>query len=392
MIIGIDIRNIGKKRTGDEVVFFNLAKNLARIDSKNEYKLFTDIGDADMLSKIKKDLEVGNKSNFEVISLTPSSSPRGRKGLLNNKFTWNLWTLPRYLRKNPVDIYHTQYITPFFVPRKIKIITTIHDISFNFFPQFIKIADLFFLKTLIPWSLKRTDQIIAVSEFTKREIIKYYQIKPEKIERVYNAVADNFTESAFSPARLDEIRKKYDLPEKFIFYIGTMQPRKNLALLVEAFGKVKEKIPDLKLVLAGGKNAYNFDKEIGKAIHRSSLSADVIFPGFVPEEEKAAFFRLAEIFCFPSHYEGFGIPILEAFVAGIPVVASDTPVHREIAGSAALFFDVSNSSDLAEKIYNLFTDKNLRQEFIEKGKIQARKFSWAKSAERISDIYKKLSA
>ena len=176
MRIGIDIRNIGKKRTGDEMVFFNLVKNLAEIDNENNYKLFTDINNKETVVDIKKRLGIENKDNFEIISLKSSS-----------KFIWNFWTLPNYLRKNPVDIYHTQYITPFFVSKKInhhtknphkrlwnnllvmlhlrksgvgvKIITIVHDISFNFYPRFIKFLDLFFLKILIPMSLRRADKV-----------------------------------------------------------------------------------------------------------------------------------------------------------------------------------------------------------------------------------------
>lgn len=379
MVIGIDIRNIGKKRTGDEAVFFNLVKNLAEIDQENEYLLFTDIGEKNILREIAERLRIAGKKNFKIISL---------KTL--NRFSWNFWALPKYLRKNPVDVYHTQYITPFFVSPKTKIVTTIHDVSFNFFPQFIKLADLFFLKTLIPWGLKRADKIIAVSEFTKSEIIKCYGIEAEKIECVYNAVADDFAISNFSSTQLGEVRKKYDLPERFIFYIGTMQPRKNLPLLIAAFGDVKKRIPELRLVLAGGKNTYNFDREIGKAINKFSLSGDVIFPGFVPEEEKLVFFKLASVFCFPSFYEGFGIPILEAFAAGTPVIASNIPVHREIAGDAALFFDIDRSDELAEKIYQLCTEEGIRNVLISKGNIQSGKFSWKKSAKKILSIYEKL--
>ena len=142
MKIGIDIRNIGKKRTGDEAVFFNLTKNLALIDDRNDYKLFTDIVDGNKILEIKNNLGIADKSNFEIISLKAK-----------NRFVWNFWILAKYLRKNPVDIYLTQYITPWFVPRKIKILTIIHDISFNFYPQFIKFSDLFFLKKLIPRGL-----------------------------------------------------------------------------------------------------------------------------------------------------------------------------------------------------------------------------------------------
>jgi glycosyltransferase involved in cell wall biosynthesis len=191
MKIGIDIRNIGKKRTGDEAVFFNLVKNLANIDSKNDYFLFTDITGKVILQKIIAELGIANKPNFKIISLK-----------CPNKFIWNAWILPGYLKNSPVDVYHTQYITPFFVPKKVKIITTIHDISFNFFPRFIKWRDLFFLKTLIPTSLKKADKIIAVSQFTKGEIIKYYKINPNKVEVVCNAVGDNFTVAKFPPGRI----------------------------------------------------------------------------------------------------------------------------------------------------------------------------------------------
>ena len=180
MLIGIDIRNIGKQRTGDETVFFNLVKNLAEIDNKNEYRLFTDIIDTVTLQHLREKLGIENKGNFQIISLKST-----------NKFTWNLWALSNYLRSNPLDIYHTQYILPFFVSRKIKLITLIHDISFNFYPGLIKWADFFFLKILIPWSLKRADRILTVSEFTKKEIEKYYQISPEKITVVPNSGGEN---------------------------------------------------------------------------------------------------------------------------------------------------------------------------------------------------------
>ena len=141
MKIGIDIRNIGKGRTGDEVVFFNLVKNLSKIDSHNQYILLTDRkveSDVSLREEIKK---LNLRPNFKVFSL-------GSSGI--NKFIWNFWTLPKYLRKNPLDVYQTQYIVPFFVPRKIKIITIIHDVSFKVFPQLIKLVDRVLLGIFIP--------------------------------------------------------------------------------------------------------------------------------------------------------------------------------------------------------------------------------------------------
>jgi glycosyltransferase involved in cell wall biosynthesis len=239
MRIGIDIRNIGKQRTGDEVVFFNLVKNLALLDSENEYRLFTDLGE-NVVPKISQKLGILGKDNFKIVSL---KSP--------NKFCWNMRVLPWELHKNPVDVYHTQYITPFFVSKEIKVITHIHDVSFLAYPQFIKKSDLFFLKLLIPRSLKRANKIIAVSEITKNEIVKYYKVNPEKIEVAYNAVGEDFLKSDYSGNELFEIRKKYNLPEEYILYIGTFQPRKNISMLIQAFAKVKEKMPEMKLVIAG---------------------------------------------------------------------------------------------------------------------------------------------
>jgi len=374
MKIGIDIRNIGKKRTGDEAVFFNLVKNLAQIDNANEYELFTDTKDPEVLQNIRTGLEIENKNNFKIISLQTS-----------NKFTWNFWTLPQYLKKNPLDIYHTQYILPFSIPKNIKLITTIHDVSFRAFPEKIKWSDLFFLKILIPWSLKKTAKIITPSEFTKKEIIKYYDTPAEKIEVAYNAVGDNFFQE-ISQTKIEAVRKKYSLPVKFILYLGTMQPRKNLPVLIRAFASLADR-SSYKLVLVGNKNAHNFDKKIDAAITKSNLQSEVIFPGFVDEADKSTLYKLASLFCFPSLYEGFGIPILEAMASGIPVLASDIEPHREIAGQSVFYFNPENPDDLAEKIEKITKDEKLKTQLAQESQIQILKFSWKISAEKIHNIY-----
>ena len=378
MHIGIDIRNIGKKRTGDEVVFFNLVKHLALIDSINEYSLFTDITDTTILHSIVVKLGVELKNNFKIISLPCS-----------NKFVWNFWTLPKYLRRNPVDIYQTQYITPFFVPKKVKIITIIHDISFNFFPRLIKLLDLIFLKIFIPISLKRAEKILTVSQFTRDEIINYYHIPNEKIDFFYNSISDNFSKLA-TDQEMALAEKKYNLPEKFIFYIGTMQLRKNLFFLIEAFAKIKNRLPGVKLVLAGNKGAHNYDSQIDMVIKKYSLKNEVIFPGFIDEQDKSAVFRKAQLFCFPSLYEGFGIPLLEAMSQEVPVLASDIPSLREVAEKGALFFNPKQVADLSEKIYNIYNDENLRNALRQSGRDRLLFFSWETAAEKILNIYNNL--
>lgn len=377
--IGIDIRNIGKKRTGDEVVFFNLVKSLSELDRENEYILFSDICDQKSIEKISRDLNIDQKDNFKIICLKNA-----------NKFTWNFWTLPRYLRKNKLDIYLTQYITPFFVPKTTKLITIIHDISFNFYPKFIKWSDLFFLKILIPMSLNRADKIIGVSKFTHDEIIKYYKINPDKIAWIHNAVSEDFRQlsdetASISDEKIKIVKEKYGLPEKYILYLGTLQPRKNVPVLIKAYALAKNKMDSAKLVIAGGKG-HNFDKNIEKSIRKYALDKDVLMPGFIEEEDKAVVMKSAEIFVFPSLYEGFGIPILEAMSVGTPVIASKISPHKEIAGNAALFFDPHSPEELAEKILRLSENRETRQDLIQKGFDQAGRFSWRETAKKMLEI------
>lgn len=380
MRIAIDIRLIGKKRTGDEVVIFNLVKEMARIKTDHEFKLFTDVTDDEMLNEISMQLGISENENFEIISLQTK-----------NKFTWNFWTLPRYLAKNPVDVFHTQYITPFFVSKKIKIVTIVHDISFNFFPQFIKWTDLLFLKMLIPLSLKRADKIVGVSEFTRDEIIKYYKINPEKVEWIHDAIGQDFLNQDISTEKLEKVREKYALPEKFILYVGTLQPRKNIGDLVRAYAQVKEELGDVRLVICGNKKARNFDSRIETAVQELGLEDEVLFAGFIEEEDKRAIFALAHVFAFPSVYEGFGIPPLEAMSQGVPVICSNIPSLKEIAFDGALFFEVSSLDDFSKKLYDICKDQELRSKLIANGEKRISFFSWSKSAVKMLAIYEKLS-
>jgi len=381
MKIAIDIRNIGKKRTGDEVVFFNLVKQFSILDKENQYVLLTDRNpekDVDLAQEINK---LNLSSNFKVINLCESGT---------NKFLWNAWILPKYLRHNPVDILQVQYITPFFVPNKIKIVTIVHDVSFKAFPRLVSKLDLFFLNTLIPMSLKRADKIIGVSKFTADEILKYYKINEKKVDWIHNAVADNFFQE-YSPEQLEAVRKKYNLPQKFILYIGTLQPRKNLPALIEAYIKIPtEKRNGIDLVLAGGKG-HNFDAQIEEFIKSYSLSNHVFLPGFIDEADKPLIFKLAQVFCFPSLYEGFGIPVLEAMTLGIPVLVSNIPPHIEITNGSALLFDINNATDFAEKLAQIVSNETMQFDLTKKEMAQSENFSWPKTTEKMLEIYRILS-
>lgn len=375
MKIGIDTRLIGKKRTGDEVYFFNLVKNLAVVDKENEYYLYTD-RNPEKDSELKKEINKLNlRDNFKVVFI---NSP--------NRFWWNFWALPNYLKKNPVDIFHTQYIAPLWLPKNTKLVLTIHDISFNFFPECVKKTDLFFLKTLLPRSIRQANKIITVSESEKRNIADFYKIRPEKMASVYNGVDFKRFSQKYSEKEIEKINTKYKIPDtKYLIYIGTLQPRKNIPTLI---GALKEL--DIKLVIAGNRNSPNFDKKIDEAIKKYKLHNKVIFLGWVDEEDKPVLLQAAKCFVFPSLYEGFGIPLIEAMAAGTPVVCSDVPVFREIAKKGALFCNSKNSGELAKNITKVLTDENLRNNLVEKGETAAQKYPWQKTAEKTLEIYKSL--
>ena len=230
----------------------------------------------------------------------------------------------------------------------------------------------------------------------------YYHIDPQKITWIYNAVAADFQRVADSgmDVPLDKIqamRKKYCLPEaSYILYLGTFQPRKNLPTLIKSFGKLKTKlkkeksnIASLKLVLAGSKS-YNYDLKITQAIEASSFKKDIILTGYINEQDKLFLMAGASIFCFPSFYEGFGIPILESLAVGVPTVVSQIPPHQEIAQNAVEFFEPTDILMLSQKLERLLKDNKLRNTLIVRGRKLVYQFSWSKTAQKLLHIFQEL--
>jgi glycosyltransferase involved in cell wall biosynthesis len=378
MVIAIDIRLIGKKRTGDEAVFRALTKALIRTESEAMILLLTDEVDPDVIVRLGVELGIGEKKNVEIISLP---SP--------NRYVWNFLTVPRFLRERQVDIFHTQYILPFFVPKRTKLFAHIHDISFKVFPELIGWKDRLFLSLLIPRTMRIADRILAVSEFTKAEIVERYCVSEERIVVVPNAVDDAFSVRA-TIDDVANVRRKYSLPQTFVLAVGTMQPRKNIAFLIRVFAEVKRRLPELELVLVGKRYGYRYDKDIDTALKDCRVAEAVLFPGYVEDRDMPAMYAAARVFAFPSEYEGFGIPLLEAFSQGTPTVASDIPPFHEVGGDATVFFDGRGDiARAAEILYNVVIDENMRLRFSERGENRAKFFSWEKSARILRDLFRK---
>ena len=373
----IDIRLLGKKRTGDEAVFFNLTKELLALDQEHEYWLLTDEKDPSVLLQLQNSLGCVDQKNVRIVSLSGK-----------NRFLWNLVTLPWFLFRHRVDVYHTQYILPLCIPKRTRVLLHIHDVSFKAYPELIGWKDRFFLALLIPRSLRRASRILVPSQFTKDEIRRYYGTAEEKIVVIPNAVSDVFLVTSVGETALQE---KYSLPKQFILFVGTLQPRKNIPLLIRAFAEVTKRIPDIELVIVGNRQGHHFDSAIDSVIEELDLSMKVHFPGYIAEEDLPGIMRCASLFVFPSFYEGFGIPLLVAMSQNVPVACSDIPCLREVAGDAAQYFDPMSVASCQEKLYTLLIQKELRESVVTLGKSRSGFFSWKKSATLLSQVYETLA-
>lgn len=272
------------------------------------------------------------------------------------------------------------------VPPKISgtVLTTIHDMTYLRYPETMDQRNLSRIRKGICYSVERSSRIIAVSEFTKREITELLGVPAENI-----CVIRNGTPTLAAPAEFSLLQTKFSISAPYLLFIGNVEPRKNLERLIMAFSALcasTRQLSHLKLVVAGG-SGWNSTPifELAQTV------GNVVFTGYISEEDKSALYRHASLFAFPSIYEGFGIPILEAMSVGTPVLCSNTSSMPEVAGDAAVLVDPFSVDDIADGLYKLLTDEALRAEKIAAGFTQAAKFSWDDSAQKLMELYKSLS-
>jgi glycosyltransferase involved in cell wall biosynthesis len=367
--IGIDARMYGNEQTGIGNYIKHLIKYLAEFDQENEYRIF--------LLEPEFSRFVLPGKNFEKIKVTAH---------------WYSWVeqiiLPFQFRKKKLDLMHFPHFNaPIFYSGKRVI--TIHDLTPKFFPGHK--MNSFFRRTgfwfVFYFGIKKAKKIIVPSRATKNDIIKYFKTKPEKIEVIYEGI--NFKKKSQTPNVRDSRHSVSETSQKYILYIGVWRNHKNLIGLIKAFDILLKKYKvDCKLVLGGKENPYY--PEIRKTWQSLNLKKNIVCPGFIPEKDLSIFYQNAELVVIPSFYEGFGLVGLEAMSFGKPVVCSDIPALKEVFGSAALFFNPYNPSDMAEKIFKVLKDKKIKQDLIIKGFKQIEKYSWEKMVQRTLEIYKEV--
>ncbi len=265
-------------------------------------------------------------------------------------------------------------------------VLTVHDLIFERFPQYHKRLNIFFLTHTMPIFVRRASAIIAISQATKQELIARYAVPEHKIHVIHEAPAPHFRPQ--SEAAIRRVRQRYGLPPRYILTVGTLEPRKNLIRLLEAFERLQVRglVDALVIVGARGWLYAPFFRQLEK----SPVREHVILPGFVPDDDLPAMYAGATLFALPSLYEGFGLPLLEAMASGAPVAASQVGALPEVGGEAALYFDPKNTDEITHVLATCLKDASLREALRRAGYKRSACFSWQHTAAQTAEVYKRL--
>jgi glycosyltransferase involved in cell wall biosynthesis len=283
----------------------------------------------------------------------PESRPASR-------IAWEQFTLPTIIRKRHIDVLHSPVnVRPEWLPETCASIVTLHDLAFLRFPHVLTRAKRLYHRTFTVRSLNHASMIITVSDSTKRDVHELVGIPYERIQTIYPCIDTRFS-NVFKEDQVQTFRENHGLHEGFILYLGTLEPRKNILNLIDAYVQLRQKYQlREKLVLAGGKG-WLYDT-IFEKVRQLGLEEDILFPGFVSDSEQALWYQSAAAFAYPSIYEGFGIPVAEALICGTPVVTSNVSSLPEAGAGVALCIDPQDINALSEALYQAITDQQLRE-------------------------------
>lgn len=371
MHIGIDAHALGQRQAGNETYIGNLIKSLAEIDDANRYTLY--LAQADAAASWRAGF-CRRFPNFEI-RLLPPPTPLVRVPV----------ALEFELRLRPVDVLHVQFSAPLFCP--VPVIATIHDLAFEHMPETFTRRGSLQLKFTVRWTAKRAARIATVSEYSRQDLLKTYKLPPEKVVVTHNGIGPSFSPEPAGSDEGQKLRRRFGIERDFILAVGSLQPRKNLVRLIRAYSELRRRGDfGYQLVIVGRKRWLA--SEIFAEVKKQDWGRDVIVTGYVQDEDLPAFYRAASAFIYPSLFEGFGIPPLEAMACGTPVVTSNTSSLPEVAGEAALLIDPYDEQALADAVARIVADQPLRTLLRERGLAQAKKFTWREAAEKTLQLYR----
>jgi len=364
MRIGIDARKLHDFGIGTYLQ--NLLKELVRLDDDAEYVVLCYARDLEWLGTLGP-------------RVRPVLTAADTYSLLEQiEIPWRLW-------RAGVDLFHSpHYVLPLLVT--CPSVVTIHDCIHLMFPQYLpnKLA-IYYARFFMWWATRRSRLVMTVSEASKRDILRFCRIPPGKVTVIYNAIDDRFREPP-PPDEVERIRERFQLHEPFVLYVGNVKPHKNLERLIQAVHHLHENGYDALKLLVIGSDISKY-QALRRAIHVFNLHRYVRFLGFVPDRTLHVLYGLTSVFAFPSLYEGFGLPPLEAMACGAPVVTSNTSSLPEVVGDAAVLVDPTDARAIAEGLAHVLADPNLRADLQRRGVERARSFSWAEAARAVRRIY-----
>jgi len=361
MRIAIDASPAAKEpRTGTEFYTLHLILALARLDPVNEYTLW---------------LNEGVPAEFEDLPANFVPRPIPRRHL------WAQTRLARELRQQRPDVFFAPAnVIPFLHPRVC--VTTIHDVGFHYFPECYSLLARWYLEVTTRFALRRAAKVIAVSEATRDDLVRVYGAEPSRIEVIHSGVTVIDRELP-SPSQVSSTLDRYGITPPYLLFLGRLETKKNVARIVQAFLKLKEQGSPHQLVL-GGTPGVGFE-DVARLINTSPYGIDILLTGYVGEE-KADLYAGADAFVFPSLYEGFGFPILEAAEYGVPVVTSRTSSLAEIGGDGALLVDPLSVEEIAQAVQRIIEDGELRSDLVRRGRQRLEEFDWRKTAQAVLGV------
>ncbi|MHC4474163.1 MAG: glycosyltransferase family 4 protein [Planctomycetota bacterium] len=366
--VGIDFHVAGGIFQGVRTYLANLIEQLLRLENEFTYFIYTETP--------------GNFSHWQnnhskiVMKRLPSASGY-----------FNLFAgFPACAMRDGLSLFHSQYVLPVYVP--CKSILTIHDILFESHPEFFPPFHRMLMKFFVPYSAKRADRIISVSEFTKSEIFKHYGIPDEKVTVTYEGAATTFLplkEKALILSRL----KKHGIRTKYMLFVGRIEPRKNISGILKAMEYLKRRgHKDLCLVVVGDQDKIFKERTLFAQIEGRGLQSDVVFTGGVSEEDLCILYNGAEVLVYPAFAEGFGLPVVEAMACGTPVITGNTTALEEVAGDAAILVNPHAVEEIAQAIERVWVDDALKGSLSRKGLDQSKRFQWKKTAQETIEVYR----
>ncbi|MBI4359493.1 MAG: glycosyltransferase family 4 protein [Candidatus Jacksonbacteria bacterium] len=380
MTIGIDARLYGTKHGGIGRYSQELIPNLLRIDQKNRYVFFVYSKDDERC--ISADIPAHAESRVRFV-LAPYRCYTFAEQLF----------MPGAIARAKVDLVH---FTHFNVPLAYRapFVVTIHDLIIHHFPnerattlpKWLYKIKLWGYKKVMRYAVMKAQTIITPSEFGKQDLLRFYDIPKDKIRVIYEGVSDLKSQI---PNPKSQINSKFQISnKKYILYVGSFYPHKNIERLIDAFHILRTKYNlNLKLVLVGKKDYFQERVQQYLTAYGLQLTADIVFYGHASDDELATLYQSASLYVFPSLYEGFGLPPLEAMGLGVPTVASAASCIPEILGDAAIYFNPENAREMAEKIHAVYTSPSLQAGLKEKGFAQINKYSWSATAVNTLQIY-----